>query len=542
MTIELSTLGSVIKTALELKADTNTITDAQQTVLGNTSGSNTGDQTNISGNAATVTTNANLTGHVTSTGNAAILGTFTKAQLSTAVSDGTVLYSGDVTTNATHTGDVTGATALTVAPAAISGKSLVTVAATDQLLILDASDSPNALKRIVASDFATSGHTHTAPEGTAILSTGETGAVKFLREDGDNTCSWQIPAGSGDLLADGTTPLTANWDVGAFTITGTQFISDIVTGTAPLVVASTTEVANLKAAIAGNADTVTTIPALSGHITNTGNATVLGSFTVAQLNTAISDGTVATGGGTATGSNTGDQTNITGNAATVTTNANLTGHITSTGNAAVLGSFTSLQLKTALTDETGSGAAVFATSPTLVTPALGTPASGVLTNATGLPIIAGTTGTLTVARGGNGRTSHTAYAVICGGTTTTAAQQSIASVGTTGQVLTSNGAAALPTFQDAAGGGGSTDLGAVGTYALLVASAHSQAYVAGTTYAGSGLRYSGRGREGINTQNSRGYMTSSGTPSGTWRAMGAADAHTTAAGDDWNSTLFVRTV
>lgn len=63
-------------------------------------------------------------------------------------------------------------------------------------------------------------------------------------------------------------------------------------------------------------------------------------------------------------------TNITGTAAgltagTVTTNANLTGHITSIGNAAVLGSFTSAQLATALTDETGSGAAVFGTSPTI---------------------------------------------------------------------------------------------------------------------------------------------------------------------------------
>ena len=36
-------------------------------------------------------------------------------------------------------------------------------------------------------------------------------------------------------------------------------------------------------------------------------------------------------------------------AGTVTTNANLTGHITSSGNAAVLGSFTSAQLATALT-------------------------------------------------------------------------------------------------------------------------------------------------------------------------------------------------
>lgn len=62
---------------------------------------------------------------------------------------------------------------------------------------------------------------------------------------------------------------------------------------------------------------------------------------------------------------------INGNAATVTTNANLTGAVTSVGNAASLGSFTSAALATALTDETGTGANVFATSPTLVTPALG---------------------------------------------------------------------------------------------------------------------------------------------------------------------------
>ena len=48
--------------------------------------------------------------------------------------------------------------------------------------------------------------------------------------------------------------------------------------------------------------------------------------------------------------------------------------------------------------------ALLFTSPTLVTPALGTPASGVLTNCTGLPI-ANTTGTLAIAKGGTGITS-----------------------------------------------------------------------------------------------------------------------------------------
>ena len=56
---------------------------------------------------------------------------------------------------------------------------------------------------------------------------------------------------------------------------------------------------------------------------------------------------------------------------------------------------------------------------------------------------------LSVAAGGTGVSSNTAYAVLCGGTTSTNPIQSIASVGTAGQVLTSNGAGALPTMQAA---------------------------------------------------------------------------------------------
>ena len=92
---------------------------------------------------------------------------------------------------------------------------------------------------------------------------------------------------------------------------------------------------------------------------------------------------------------------------------------------------------------TGSGNVVLATSPSLVTPVLGTPTSGTLTNCTGLPVAGGGTGVATL----------TAYAPVFGGTTTTGAVQS-GTVGTAGQVLTSNGAGALPTFQSVGGGGG----------------------------------------------------------------------------------------
>jgi hypothetical protein len=53
-----------------------------------------------------------------------------------------------------------------------------------------------------------------------------------------------------------------------------------------------------------------------------------------------------------------------------------------------------------------------------------------------------------VIEGGTGVSTTTAYSVLCGGTTGTAAFQSVAALGTTGQILTSNGAAALPTWQD----------------------------------------------------------------------------------------------
>jgi hypothetical protein len=80
-----------------------------------------------------------------------------------------------------------------------------------------------------------------------------------------------------------------------------------------------------------------------------------------------------------------------------------------TGVETFLATPTSANLAAAVTNETGTGALVFATSPTLVTPILGTPSSGTLTSCTGLPA-AGVVGTaltqaatVTAAQGGTGQ-------------------------------------------------------------------------------------------------------------------------------------------
>lgn len=80
------------------------------------------------------------------------------------------------------------------------------------------------------------------------------------------------------------------------------------------------------------------------------------------------------------------------------------------------------------------------------------------------------TGTLVVGNGGTGLSSTTAYAVLCGGTTSTGALQSIASVGTSGQILTSNGAGALPTFQSAAAAAAPSMLGSYLSYNVALGS------------------------------------------------------------------------
>ena len=150
----------------------------------------------------------------------------------------------------------------------------------------------------------------------------------------------------------------------------------------------------ITAALTGNASTVTTNANLTGHITSVGNAAVLGSFTSAQLAAALTDETGSGGNVFATSPTlvtpalgtpaSGTLTSCTG--LPISTGVSGLG----TGAATFLATPSSANLAALLTDETGSGSNVFATSPTLVTPVIGaatgtslsiTGAAGLLTRA-----------------------------------------------------------------------------------------------------------------------------------------------------------------
>jgi hypothetical protein len=93
----------------------------------------------------------------------------------------------------------------------------------------------------------------------------------------------------------------------------------------------------------------------------------------------------------------------------------LTPSVATTGAVTVAGTLAVANGGTGVTTSTGTGSVVRSTSPVLVTPALGTPTSAVLTSATGLPLTTGVTGVLGAANGGTGIANNAASTLAISG-------------------------------------------------------------------------------------------------------------------------------
>lgn len=155
----------------------------------------------------------------------------------------------------------------------------------DYLAIVDRQVSPIETKRITVGNFVTGGVVAPADVQYLVLVADAGLTVERVLTPGSGIAGTDGGAGSAYTLNLGV--LTANWDAGGYEIRALKFQSDQATGTAPLIVASTTVVANLHAATVDQWHTTRTID-MSGDVSSDA-VNIDGSGNITITNTAVAN-------------------------------------------------------------------------------------------------------------------------------------------------------------------------------------------------------------------------------------------------------------
>ena len=172
----------------------------------------------LTGNASTVTTNANLTGHVTSVGNATVLGSFTKSQLDGAVSDGNVMYVGDAPTAHDQAWSTITSTPTTLSGYGITDAVALTSGSLDQFA--DVTQTAGQTLAITSSTTL-SGGTHSGTNtGDNATNSQYSGLVSNATHTGDVTGSTALTIASGVVTPAMQTTASRTFTICGFGIDG----------------------------------------------------------------------------------------------------------------------------------------------------------------------------------------------------------------------------------------------------------------------------------------------------------------------------------